>query len=383
MTVKFDVKFLYKIFIFLLIAMYMLEATSITVLKESLFHNILKYTALLVAIICIIYRKYSSKEFIIICSLLLIGLFCYISSGLSGLFMTMLAITLMPKDSFDNILNMIFIEEIILFGIIVALSVIGVLDIGLFEIYKGAYTISALSLGFGHPNMLAAQGTSIILLWLCVNRNRLMNYHYLFSTIGIFLIYACSKGRTAFLLGVITIFLLFCTKKESIKNKLMEIFPYSYVIILALLSLIMLFYARYQNVSTIADFINDVLFNGRIGLAYMSLLVYPITLFGKALDYSIWNEYQYFALDNGQVMLLLQFGIVGFLAYFYTIQKTLIRIKKEKEVVFGIVMSVFLIWSMYEGTMYFIGKNFALLFIGTKGFSSRLDINDKGGAYDS
>ena len=145
----------------------------------------------------------------------------------------------------------------------------------------------------------------------------------------------------------------------------------------------MLFYTGYQNISTMADFINDVLFNGRIGLAYMSLLVYPITLFGKALDYSIWNEYQYFALDNGQVMLLLQFGIVGFLAYFYTIQKTLIRIKKEKEVVFGIVMSVFLIWSMYEGTMYFIGKNFALLFIGTKGFSSRLDINDKGGAYDS
>ena len=29
-----------------------------------------------------------------------------------------------------------------------------------------------------------------------------------------------------------------------------------------------------------------------------------------------------------------------------------------------IIIIVFMIWSMYEGTMYFIGKNFVFLFLG-------------------
>ena len=47
---------------------------------------------------------------------------------------------------------------------------------------------------------------------------------------------------------------------------------------------------------------------------------------------------------------------------------------EPKEFVFAIVIIVFLIWSMYEGTMYFIGKNFALLFLGTIEFRENSDM---------
>ena len=76
-------------------------------------------------------------------------------------------------------------------------------------------------------------------------------------------------------------------------------------------------------------------------------------------------------------MILLEYGVIGFLAYFVLIQKTLKTLCKEKEIILAITMIIFLIWSMYEGTMYFIGKNFALLFIGTSDILTS-KINRKG-----
>lgn len=40
-------------------------------------------------------------------------------------------------------------------------------------------------------------------------------------------------------------------------------------------------------------------------------------------------------------------------------------------------MIVFLVWSMYEGTMYFMGKNFALLFLGTIEFRESSDVKNE------
>ena len=61
MRVKFNIESLYKIFIFLLIAMYMLEATSIPNVNNSLFHDVIQYSALLVAIIYIVDELFAIK----------------------------------------------------------------------------------------------------------------------------------------------------------------------------------------------------------------------------------------------------------------------------------------------------------------------------------
>ena len=366
MKIKLNTESLYKIFIFLLIAMYMLETSAIPNFSSSIFHDVIQYIALLIAIIYIVKRKYSIKEFIRIFGLILIGILCYISSGFSGLLMTILAITLMPKNYLDTVLKLILREEIFLFCVITILALVGILDIGNLEINKGAYIANGFSLGFSHPNMLAAQGTSIILLYLCVNRHRLKLGHYAISVIGIIILFMCSKGRTSLLLGLFAIIMIWLTNNKKLNEKILKVLPSAYIFVCIILVLALALYARDYGTSEISRFINDGIFNGRIGLAYRSLLVYPVTLFGKPIDLSIWNQYQYFALDNGQVMVLLEFGIIGFLAYLYIIQITLNEIKKEKEVVLGIVLTVFLIWSMYEGTMYFVGKNFALLFLGSK-----------------
>lgn len=358
--------FLYKIFIFILILMYMLESTSLTDFSESIFYDVLQLSALGIAFLYIVKRNYSLKELKRLFILNAVGLVCFISSGLTGLFMTMLAISLLPKGSIDKILNMILKEEVVIFSVIVVLSVIGILNNQMFDISKGTYVAGAYSLGFGHPNMLAAQGTSIVLLYLCINRNKLKGRHYFVATLGVLIIFMFSKGRTSVLLGIFAIALIAISKsKKKVAKIVMKILPWTYVAVICALIICMAIYSKLGENAPVVKLLNDSLFNGRIGLAYRSLLVYPTTLFGKKIDTSIWNQYQYYSLDNGQVMVLLEYGIIGFLVYFYVIQQTLKKIKNEKETVLGVVMIVFLIWSMYEGTMYFIGKNFALLFLGT------------------
>lgn len=208
MRVKFNIESLYKIFIFLLIAMYMLEATSIPNVNNSLFHDVIQYSALLVAIIYIVIRKYSNKELIRNSFLVLIGILCYVSSGFSGLLMTVLAIILMPNNYLEIILKMILKEETILFGIIVIFSLVGVLDMGGVKINKGSYITDGVSLGFTHPNMLAAQGTSIILLYLCLNKDKLKTRHYMVSLMCEISLFVLSKGRTSFFLGIFAIILI-------------------------------------------------------------------------------------------------------------------------------------------------------------------------------
>lgn len=379
MKIKANLNLLYKIFIILLITMYMFESTTISNFNDSIFHDFIQYSALVIAFIDIIIRNYSIKELLRMFIIMIIGFLCYISSGNSGLLMTMLAILLMPKNYLDNILQMIFRTELILFFIIVILSLFGVIDNDILEISKGTYITEGISLGFSHPNMLAAQGTSIVLLYLCVNRNKLKIKHYIISIVCTIMLFICSKGRISLFLGLISVIMIAFTNNKYFKKKVLDFLPFVYLIVCIFIILCMVFYSRDYGTSRLTAFINDGLFNGRIGLAYRSLMVYPITLFGKAIDLSIWNQYQYFALDNGQAMILLEFGICGFLVYFYIIQTTLNVIKREKEIIFGIVLSVFLIWSMYEGTMYFIGKNFALLFLGTKNISLIINSKRKGG----
>lgn len=383
MKIRLKTESAYKAYVFLLIAIYMFETSSIPGFSESFVHDILQILALMMVAIYITQKKYSVMQLMGIFVLSFIGILCYISSGLSGLLMTVLAIVLMPKNYLDSTLKMILKEEIVLFCVIIALSFIGVLSQGSTEVAKGYYTTNAVSLGFTHPNMLAAQGTSIVLLYLCINRYNLKVRHYIVAIISMIALFLCSKGRTGAILGFFSILLLQITKNQKIKSVFLRILPYTYVCIIVLWCVFMFLYARDGGTSSLSVFVNDRLFNGRVGLAFRSLLVYPITAFGKAIDISIWNPYQYYALDNGQIMVLLEFGIVGFIAYYYIIQKTLNEIKQENEIVLGIAFFIFLIWSMYEGTMYFVGKNYTLLFLGVKGLSGMLNFKNRGKSYDS
>ena len=371
---RFRINALYDFFICILIFLYMMEATSWTSFNSSMIHDTFQLLAITVAAVYIVVRKYTPKELFRIIVLNAVGFLCFLSSGLSGLFMTMMAITLLPKNSLNHVLRMIFTEEVAIFCAIILGSQIGLLSNLAVEINKNTYMATARTLGFSHPNMLAAQATSIVLLFLCINRNRLKKIYFEVAYFSIVLIYFFAHGRTSLLLGMAAVTLIALRKKNWVSKMVLTVLPGVYIFVVVVLIACMAAYSK-NGETAIVKILNDGLFNGRIGLAYRSLLVYPITLFGKPIDTSIWNQWQYYSLDNGQVMILLEYGIAGFICYFWTIQKTLHQIKKE--IVFAIVGIVFLVWSMYEGTMYFIGKNFALLFLGTIEFRENSDVKNE------
>ena len=367
LEIRYNAESLYKCFIFILVFMYMLEATSWSDFNNSIFHDLLQLIALLIAFLYVVIKKFSIHELLQLFILNFVGGICFVFSGLTGLFMTTLAISLLPAGSLNKILSLILKEETILFIGIVLLSLFGLLQNQPMTINKGSYIVHAFPLGFEHPNMLAAQATSIIFLYLCVNRNSLKTKHMVLALIGILIIFSFSQGRTSLLLGVSTIILLSLRKNHILRKIILKFLPWMYVIVLIILVGSMLVYSQLGEDSSIVKLINDGIFNGRIGLAYRSLFIHPITLFGKPLDTSYWDRFNYFALDNGQVMVLLEYGIAGFLTYFWITHKILKKIQKEKDIILAIITIAFLIWSMYEGTMYFIGKNFSLLFFGING----------------
>ncbi|WP_347943635.1 hypothetical protein V4S36_10670 [Enterococcus cecorum] len=362
--------FFYKCYIGILMIIYMLGSTSLSTFNESIVHDTLQYIALFFIVACIFTSKFSLKKLAELLTLNIIGIICYISSGLSGILFTVLAITVLPKGKLEEILKYIFKVELFLFICIIISSIVGIIPNLPMIVNKGSFTVQTFSYGFSHPNMLAAQATSLLFLYICINIEKLTKWHIFFSYVIIFLIFNFSKGRTSLILGLVTVFLISLRKKDRVKSLVLKIIPYSYIIVL--LSLIVIFYLfnKYGENNEFIRIINDGVFNGRIGLAYRSLKVYPVTIFGKMIDLSYWNQWQYFSLDNGQVMLLLEYGIAGFLAYFWFIQQTLNKLKLNKEVVLSIVMMALLIWSMYEGTMYFIGKNFTLLFWASSEYGS-------------
>lgn len=379
---KIEDKFIYKCFIAILMFMFMLEGTTWNEFNDSLLHDILLIFCLTLALLLfakyIIENRYSIKELIIVISLCSMGVICYISSGYTGLFITVLAAVLVPENSLDEVLKLLFYEEVILLVMIIIASQMGVLQNKIIEINKGMYVTEASALGFSHPNMLGAQATSIVFLYLCKARNNLKINNILVVALAITVIYFFSRSRISMLLGVGVVILIALRKIEYIKKFVFSILPWMNIIVITMLIVFMGMYVLLGSDSPVVKMINDMFFNGRIGLAYRSIEVYPITVFGKPLDLSLWNEWQYYSLDNGQVMILIEYGVIGALVYIYMIQSVLKKIKDNREYVFAVVTCAFLFWSMYEGTMFFIGKNFTmLLFSGFMSNKKSQIISDK------
>ena len=69
----------------------------------------------------------------------------------------------------------------------------------------------------------------------------------------------------------------------------------------------------------------------------------------------------YYALDNGYVVLLFYYGIVGFALYSFIMIKVLRTLLKKKEMILVVICMVTMIWSAYEAQMISLAGNFVIL----------------------
>lgn len=362
---------LYKLYIILVILNYMIENSSVKGnYNASIIHNILVYFSLMLALLYIILNRYRRKEIIEIFALNLIGVICYLSSGKTRLLVVMLAITLLPEENLEKILKLIFAEELLAFSIIIVAALYGFLPNVIMETDKLSIQTTAMTLGFGHPNRLAAQATSLIFLYLCIKRNSIKKFDIIVSAVLSMIIFCITKSRTSLILSVMVLALISLQKKHFVRGVLFKVLPWSYMAVMAMIAIFIIMRALLGENNIFVHQINT-LYNGRIDLAYRSILTYPITMFGKEIDLSKWT-YFYYANDNGQVKILLEYGLAGFLSYFWIFQKALNNIKRSGEYIYAVIIVAFILWTTLEGNMYSIEWNFSMLFLSMNNLCSNI-----------
>ena len=263
------------------------------------------------------------------------------------------------KMDLDDILKIIFSIRFWAFCLVVLLSLIGVVDSGTIATSSAN---KGILLGYGHANTFAGSAGILVFLMFAINRKRIKNIHYFIAIIADVLIFYLSKSRTSLLLITLTILLIFAMNSlKKFNRKILKVSKYVLpVLLIAIFALVVI---RTKGVAPHFIDVVDKVMNGRILLACMNLMYYPVTLLGQKVDISIIaSSNRYYALDNGFVYILIHYGVVGLAVIAGLQQWAIMRCVKMKESILCLISMMVLCWMMYEGMMVSGTSNFTLLF---------------------
>lgn len=327
-------------------------------------HDIVFYLAVFAALLCLVSRKYRWKKFLIVFGSLTIGIICYIKGGNTNLIILLFAVMLADKTDIDKALKFIFTERLVIFLFIVVGSLVGLFENSSVDIEKWTYSGASYSLGFGHPNSLASQAGFLMLLYLAIHRYSLKFGNLLLVFIADCFIFTVSRSRTAFILILLAIIGSWAIKSGMFRRFWAKCVPVFYPCLMIFMFLMIGLEGILGFYNPAFTFINDGLFNGRVGLAGMYLSTYSLTPFGQNLDMTIIARNSYYALDNGYIYILMYYGIIGFLMFAAIYQGTMMHLLKEEEYFLTFICAISMVWGLYEAMMISLSGNFALLFLG-------------------
>lgn len=350
---------LYKIILSLLMFDAAFYNTTLPIVFKDKFHMICLILMLIFSIFCIFSKKYTIKYLLLNILILMFGLISYLISGNSDIFISLLLVMLAWNINLDEILKIIFNVRFIVFILVVSLSLIGILDVGTIA------TTSAdkgVLLGYGHANTFAGSAGILIFLMFAIKRNNIKHIHYYIALIADILIFYFSRSRTSLMLISLLIVIVYMVKNSSlINNWVLKISKY--ILPLILISIFTFIFIRTKGIAPHFIDIIDKIMNGRILLACMNLMYYPITLLGQRIDMSlIATSNTYFALDNGYIYILIHYGVIGLLVICILQQYAITRCINESETILCVISTLILCWMMYEGMMVSATANFTLLF---------------------
>lgn len=325
-------------------------------------HDAIFVLSMFAALMCLISRKYAWKKFVVVVVFLSIGAVCYIKGGNTNLFILLFAVMLIDKTDIDTVLKLIFTERLIIFSVIVLGALVGVFANDKEIVEKGAYSVSAFTLGYEHPNSFASQAGFLMLLYLTIHRYSLNYWIIMLVFLLNLIIFIFAKSRISFVLTLLVLLGIWILKSKKFKRVWKTCAPIFYPCLMIFMFVTIGLKDILGFEHPIFVFINDGLFNGRVGLASMYLKTYSLSLFGESLDISIIARNTYYALDNGYIYILMYYGIVGFLMFAMIYQGTMMHLLKKEEYVLSFICAVSMIWGLYEGMMISLAGNFALLF---------------------
>lgn len=355
----------YYIYIFIFVLNDALGNTVIPNYNESIFHEILLYINLFMAFICFLQIDFKSRSSYKSVLFIIIGVISYLVGGRTALLFTIFASVFGSTIDCDNLLKMIFTEKIVIFSMVVMLSLFGLLE-GREILFSNINSIGkTVTLGYSHANTFSATIGILIFLYVVINRNQLNRYKYI-AILGIsVLTYFLTRCRMGFAIMVLLVVLLNLPyERIQFNEKLMNIFYriLKYILLLIIAINLFLVIMKIFADNSLLLGIDYYIFNGRIGLAAEYLKVYPLTLFGDIIDLNIISsKLWYIALDNGYIINLLYYGVIGMIVYAYIFHKSYSNFVINHQKVLIIVAICFMIWTMYEGLMISASSNFILL----------------------
>lgn len=350
---------LYLLFIIVATFNYSMEAS---VIKNPL-RQINLVIIITIAICLIILKKYTIKKICLLALALIYGALDYYLSGYTDMLILLLAAYIADGIDFDQVIKVLFWEKLIIFVTLNLLAISGAIEITTLSVNKFFSIATAYGPGYGSTNVYGCQAGILILLYWVTNRYNLNKLKIIVPWLFEIVIYMICQSRTGLLLiSLAMIILLICnTPREHfiIKRLLTVAYP---IILVANFGLIYLFPRLGGFGKTIIAFINDGIFNGRIGLAAMNLNTYHVSLLGSKIDSSIVAaNNMYSALDNGYTVLLLYYGIIGLIWYSYIQVATAKKLAKIDELTLMVALAMINFWGIYEGQMVSLGGNFMVI----------------------
>lgn len=336
-------------------------------IKEPL-HLITLLSMIILIPLCIYEQKYTVKELFVSLGFFAFGLVSYFVSGNTDIMISLMIVILSNNIDINKILNLIFRVRLIVFFSTITMALFGILEMG--KIANSSAEKGVL-LGYGHANTFAGNVGILLFLLIAINRDRLNKRFFSMLIIVDALIFYLSRSRTFLVLLSLLIIILLFYKAKKISAK--KIFKFTRLFLpIWVIFIFMLIFLKYRGLLTLLVNLMDKMMNGRILLAIMNLKYYPITVLGQNVDYSIIaRENMYYALDNGFVYVLINYGVVGLLIIVGLAQKALLECIKKKQVILCLLCFLIMIWMAYEGMMVSATANFTLIFAMTLPYEKR------------
>ena len=317
--------------------------------------------ALVCSVFCIFLKKYSRAKLVSVFFIYLFGLVNYLITGYTDFLMLILAVFMADEIDVDKLLNILFFERLLIFSAANIGALIGILPITVEQINKHINIVTAYAPGYAGANTYSCQVGILLLLYLARKRKNINIMHFLVIIGAESITYMITRSRTGLFLIVLTLFGIFILNEFGNRKLLQWICRNSYILFVLCLFGIIFAFKKVGYGNLVLDVLNDVLFNGRIGLSTMYLTTYQVPLLGKNLDMTMISSNAYYALDNGYVVLLFYYGIVGFALYSFIMIKVLRTLLKKKEMILVVICMVTMIWSAYEAQMISLAGNFVIL----------------------
>lgn len=299
----------------------------------------------------ILLNNYTFSQIIRIVLLFLLVFLIYYKSSLLSPFFTMLYLIAVKNTNIKKILKWNFAGIIFSTCLVILSYFYGLIDTNVME-------DGSSSLGFNNPNTIAFETTIIVLYWIYFRFNKLsVPELYLFFLVVSFMYY-CTKSRTGLLLNIIILLLYLCFRYSRKLKKLLKQKLYICVIIIP--------YCCFAGVwfcssGALFSKLNTIL-SGRMIQAQFYLFEYGLHLFGAKLDKLINYQPGTPLLDMGYARLILQFGFIYFVIFFYIYFKKLQNALSENDYPLTILLFTVFLGLITENVWLTINYNFITLF---------------------